>query len=55
MHFLAALKLAPELPRQLAPAPTYVLLPDLAETVWYRQRDGTKERAPTAFFKVKTC
>jgi hypothetical protein len=58
MHYLAAdaaLKFDPRLPRQDAPAPTYVLLPDLAETLWYRQRDGAKEAAPTAFLKLVGC
>ena len=58
MHYLAAdlaLTFDPLLPRQGAPAPAYVLLPDLAEKLWYGQRDGAKEAAPTAFFKFKDC
>ena len=58
MHYLAAdaaLKFDPLAPRQGAPAPAYVLLPDLAEKLWYGQRDGAKEAAPTAFFKFKDC
>ncbi len=58
MHYLAAdraLTFDPELPRQDAPAPTYVLLPDLAQTLWHGQRNGAKEEAPTAFFKLVSC
>ena len=58
MNYLAtdaALKFSLDLPRADAPAPAYVLLPDLAETLWYGQRDGAKEDAPTAFFKRVGC
>lgn len=58
MHYLAAdaaLTFDPNLPRQGAPAPAYVLLPDLSEKLWYGQRDGAKEGVATAFFKLKGC
>jgi len=58
MHYLAAdsgLRFDAVPPRATAVAPTYILLPDLSETLWYGQKDGAKEAAPTAFFKLTAC
>ena len=58
MHYLAAdkaLKFDPDLPSQGAPAPAYVLLPDLAENLRHGQKSGAGEHAPTEFFKLVGC
>jgi hypothetical protein len=58
MHYLAAdqaLRFSPDLPSAAAPAPAFVLLPDLSDRLWHGQSGPFKEDVPTAFFKLVGC
>jgi len=57
MLYLAAnadLAFSLKLPASEQPAPTYVLLPDLPDVMWYRVPEP-RESTPLAFFKLTGC
>ncbi len=57
MHYMAAdadLSFSLVLPQSGQPAPTYILLPDLPDVMWYRVREP-QESVPLAFFELSDC
>jgi len=58
MHYLSAdeqLQFSLDIPKRKTLAPTYILLPDLQEVMWYQTPPMERESAPLAFFKLRSC
>jgi hypothetical protein len=57
MHYIPAsadLSFSLVLPQSGQPAPSYILLPDLPDVMWYRVREP-RESVPLAFFQLSDC